>query len=156
MPFWNNADTMVHRSYETVIVLDLTYLADGPGLLAHYSDVIMGMMASEITSLTIVYSSICSGADERKHQSSASLAFVRGIHRYREKCFHLMTSSCFGATYTCHVTSLELVHPWHCRRANDATLNTTGAYIILIQKLILQPKSTKTRAFLMKQTARNE
>ena len=41
----------------------------------------MGAMASQITSLTIVYSSVNSGADQRKHQSSASLAFVRGIHR---------------------------------------------------------------------------
>ena len=39
-------------------------------------------MASQITSLTIVYSTVHSGADPRKHQSSASLAFVRGIHRW--------------------------------------------------------------------------
>ena len=48
-------------------------------LLIHYSDVIMGVMASQITSLTIVYSTIYSGGGQRKHQSSASLAFVRGI-----------------------------------------------------------------------------
>ena len=47
----------------------------------HYNDVTMGSMASQITSLTIVYSVVYSGADQRKHQSSASLAFVRGIHR---------------------------------------------------------------------------
>ena len=47
----------------------------------HYDDVIMTTMASHITSLTIVYSTVYSGADQRKHQSSASLAFVRGIHR---------------------------------------------------------------------------
>ena len=40
----------------------------------------MGSMASQITSLTIVYSAIYSGADQRKHLSSASLAFVWGIH----------------------------------------------------------------------------
>ena len=50
-------------------------------LYDHYGDVIMGTMASQITSLTIVYSTVYSGADQRKHQSSASLAFVRGIHR---------------------------------------------------------------------------
>ena len=48
----------------------------------HYSDVIMGAMASQITSLTIVYSTVYSSADHRKHQSSASLAFVQGIHRW--------------------------------------------------------------------------
>ena len=42
----------------------------------------MSTMASQITSLMIVYSIIYSGADQRKHKSSASLAFVRGIHRW--------------------------------------------------------------------------
>ena len=41
----------------------------------------MGAIESQITSLTIVYSTVYSDADERKHQSSASLAFERGIHR---------------------------------------------------------------------------
>ena len=70
----------------------------------HYIDVIMPSVASPITSLTIVYPIVYSGTDQRKHQSSASLAFVRRIHRDRwiprtkgqlhGKCFHLMTSSC--------------------------------------------------------------
>ena len=47
----------------------------------HYDDVIMGTIASQITSLTSVYSTVYSGADQSKHQSSASLAFVWGIHR---------------------------------------------------------------------------
>ena len=47
----------------------------------HYNDVIMETIASQITSLTIVYSTAYSDADQSKHQSSASLAFVRGIHR---------------------------------------------------------------------------
>ena len=42
----------------------------------------MSAMASQITSLKIVYSTVCSGEDQRKHQSSASLAFVRVIHRW--------------------------------------------------------------------------
>ena len=73
---------------------------------SHYIDVIMAKMWShQITSLTVVYSIVYSGADQRKHQSSASLALVRGIHRDRRiprtngqqrgKCFHLMTSSWF-------------------------------------------------------------
>ena len=49
--------------------------------VSNYGDVIMGAIASQITSLTIVYSTVYSDADQRKHQSSASLAFVRGIHR---------------------------------------------------------------------------
>ena len=68
-----------------------------------YSDVIMGAMASQTISITIVYFTVYSGADQRKHQSSASLASVRGIHRWpvnsphkwpaTRKCFHFMTSS---------------------------------------------------------------
>ena len=41
----------------------------------------MGAIASQITSLTIVYTIVYSDTDQRKHQSSAPLAFVRGIHR---------------------------------------------------------------------------
>ena len=48
----------------------------------HYDDVIMGAMASQIISFAIVYSTVYSGADQRKHQSSVPLAFVRGIHRW--------------------------------------------------------------------------
>ena len=65
----------------------------------------MGSIASQITSLTIVYSD----ADQSKHQRSASLAVVRGIHRgpvnsphkwpVTRKCFHLMTSLCGGGKH---------------------------------------------------------
>ena len=48
----------------------------------HYNDVVNGAMSSQITSLTIVYSIVYSGANQRKHQSSAPLAFVWGIHRW--------------------------------------------------------------------------
>ena len=49
--------------------------------LKHSCDVIMATNASPITNLTIVYSAVYTGADQRKYQSSASMAFVRGIHR---------------------------------------------------------------------------
>ena len=69
----------------------------------HYIDIIMSPMASQITSLTIVFSTVYSGIDQTKHESSTSLAYVRGIHRGQVigqlcgKCFHLMTSSCTGS-----------------------------------------------------------
>ena len=72
-------------NWDIFIVLELTGVSATvlskllQKLRSHYCDVIMGAMASQITSLTIVYST---GADQRKHQSSASLAFVRGIHRW--------------------------------------------------------------------------
>ena len=46
----------------------------------HNNDVIISTMAFQITSLTIVYLTVYSGADQRKHQSSASLAFVWETH----------------------------------------------------------------------------
>ena len=61
--------------------------ADKPGyrlnhvsyiLATHYSDVIMDTIASQITSLTIVYSTVYTDADQWKHQSSASLALCAG------------------------------------------------------------------------------
>ena len=67
-----------------------------------YSDVIIGAMV-QITSLSIVYSTVYSGTDQRKHQSSPSPAFLRGIQWWpvnsphkcpvTRKCFHFMTSS---------------------------------------------------------------
>ena len=42
----------------------------------------MSAMASQITSLTIIYSTVYSGTDQRNDQSSASLAFVRRIPRW--------------------------------------------------------------------------
>ena len=56
--------------------------ADFQGVHHHYNNVIMSAMASQITSLAIVYSTAYSGTDQRKHKSSASLAFVRRIHRW--------------------------------------------------------------------------
>ena len=52
-----------------------------PTVLHHYSDVVMRAMASLITGASIVYSG-CSSTDQSKHQGSASLAFVRGIHQW--------------------------------------------------------------------------
>ena len=48
----------------------------------HYNDVIMSAMTSQITSVSIVCSIVGSGADQRKHHSSASMAFVWGIHHW--------------------------------------------------------------------------
>ena len=90
----------------------------------HYIDVIMTTMESQITSLTSVYSTVYSDADQRKHPNSASLAFVRGIHRdrwiprtkgpQRGKCFHLMTSSCsIWSLHDSHIWPGTYVLPGH-------------------------------------------
>ena len=57
-------------------------------LALHYSNVSMSMMAYQITSLMIVFSTIYSGTDQRKHQSFMSLAFVRRIQRWPMNSLH--------------------------------------------------------------------
>ena len=81
--------TRSHGGKSLLITRILTWILfsnPGPRVLLylhsfHYGDVIMGTVASEITSITIVYSTVYSGADQREYQSSASLVFVWGIHR---------------------------------------------------------------------------
>ena len=48
----------------------------------HDGDAIMGTMAPQITGINIVNSTVWSGTDQRKHQSSSLLVFVWGIHRW--------------------------------------------------------------------------
>ena len=55
---------------------------------SHYNDVIISAMASQITGITIVCPTVCSGADQREYQRSALLAFVRGIHRWPVNSMH--------------------------------------------------------------------
>ena len=91
-------------------------------ILHHYDDVIMGAIASQITSLRIVYSTDYSKADQRKHQSSASLALCgeftedRWIPltngQWRGKCStkgNWLTSDWGLAKHTC---VCELCHHW--------------------------------------------
>ena len=74
--FWLN-----HWSLFPMVKLIYELLPDAEQT-THYGDVIMSTMTSHITSVSIVYSAVCSDPDQRKHQSSASLAFARGIHRW--------------------------------------------------------------------------
>ena len=98
----------------------------------HYDDVIMTMLASQITSLPVVCSIVYSDVNQRKHQSSASLAFVREIHRgpvnFPDKwpvtrkmfpfddvimCFHLTTSSLLWYKERYHRVNLRGIVTWH-------------------------------------------
>ena len=86
----------------------------------------MSAMASQIIGVSIVCSTMWSGADQRKYQSFASLALMRGIHRWpmdsphkgpvTRKCFHLTTSSC----------SLSLGHSYMYPSTSKITLMDTG------------------------------
>ena len=113
----------------------------------HYNDVIMSAMSFLITSLTIVYSSAYSVADQRKHQSSASLAFMRGIHRWpvnsphkgpaTPKMFPLMTSSWGG----CGSVAVYDIRPKHSLNSNLAKSRSSRIYISFQLTKMLWPYS---------------
>ena len=74
--FWHPKLVMAMKSMNDRAIYPMEYAH------YHYSNVIKVAMASQITILTIVYSTIYTGADQWNYQSSVSLAFVWGIHRW--------------------------------------------------------------------------
>ena len=105
----------------------------------HYDDVIMTMLASQITSLMVVCSIVYSGVNQRKHQSSASLAFVREIHRGTGEFPAQMASyaenvSIWWRHHDLPLTSSSSIHP---------RLMFTWVLKILIQKLRLKSAQMK-------------
>ena len=77
---WRHCNQRMQRfaKEKNVILYDLILF------YKHCNDVIMIVMASQIIGVSIVCLTVCSGADHRKHQSSALLAFVMGIHQWQE------------------------------------------------------------------------
>ena len=81
----NNSVIITSKRFDVITTLSLrrvptgTVVFDGieKPMPQHYGDVIMSEIASQITSLKIVYSTVYSDVDQRKHQSSTWLAFVR-------------------------------------------------------------------------------
>ena len=82
------ASSPVIKPVNTCVLWTITVAGDSANVriftlkAEHYSDAIISAIASQITGVSIVCSTVHSGAHQRKHQSSASLAFVRGIHRW--------------------------------------------------------------------------
>ena len=70
--------TFLNENVWILIKISLKFVPKGP----HYSDVIMGVMGTQITSIMIVNLAVYSGADQQIYQSSASLPFVRGFRRW--------------------------------------------------------------------------
>ena len=95
-------------------------LVSGNKTACHYSDVIMSAMASQITIVSHFCSAVCPGADQRKHQSSASLAFVWGIHRWPEDSPHngTATRKIFSIRWRHHVYFMRHTgrYPWPSAR----------------------------------------
>ena len=96
----------------------------------------MGAMTSQITSLMIVYSTIYSGSDQRKHQSSASLAFMRGIHRWPVNSPHkgpvTQKMFLFDDIIIYELLLLEeAIKPWHpgLRNANQCLVKPQAAHV---------------------------
>ena len=92
----------------------------------HYCGVIMGAMASRITSLTIVFSTVHSGADQRKHRSSAPLTFKRGIHRWLVNSPHKwpVTRKMFPFDDVIMICWLDVIEMW------------TETQIVVVGKLV--------------------
>ena len=100
----------------------------------------MSAMVSQITSLTIVYPSVYSGAE--KHQSSASLAFARGIHRWpvnypAQKASNAETASIWWrhhGIYTARVWSSQVLavhNGFHCESVSSSH-NNTRRYLLSV------------------------
>ena len=83
-----------------------------------YNDIIMRAMASQITCISIVYPTVCSGIDQIKHQNFTPLTSVRGIHQWLVnsphkgpvmlKCFPMMASSCYDQDKILWALSIKL------------------------------------------------
>ena len=126
------------------ITLEVEILLTLPELNHRYAprcDIIISPMVPQITGVSSVCSSVCSGADQRNYQSCVSLAFVRVIHRSpvnsphkrpkgqeRGKCFHMMTSSCRAMLDTCREVGTYWFLPiWFAR-----ILTSIFSYIICV------------------------
>ena len=79
-------------------------------ITVHYSDVIMSAMTSEITGVSISCLAVCSGADQRKHPRSASLAFVRGNPPFDDVFMRLRQLTVLMNLQTINEWNLKALH----------------------------------------------
>ena len=75
----------------------------------NYNDVIMNAIASQITSPTIVYSTVYSVTDQRKYRSSGSRAFVRRIHRWQMNSPHMASKTANVSIWCRHMIAQKVV-----------------------------------------------
>ena len=88
----------------------------------HYSEVIMSAVASQITGISIACSTVCSGTDLRKYQTSASLAFVRGIHRWPVDSSHKGPVTRKMFLYDDVIMIQSKIHHWYLNQITDHLL----------------------------------
>ena len=99
----------------------------------------MGAMASQITSITIIYSTVYSDADQRKHQSYASPVSVRGIHRWPVISLHAGNAENVSIWWRHHaeMDTMYCVGPvWAIWDFNRCQLNTDN--LLNIRKTVGQ------------------
>ena len=91
----------------------------------------MDAMEYQITGVLIVYTAVCSGADQRRYQSSASLTFVWGIHRGRVNSPHKRASNAENVSigWRHNGTGFHLfLLGWTTAAPHSKSLDETGRY----------------------------
>ena len=93
----------------------------------------MGAMASQITSLTIIYSNVYSGADQRKHQSFASLAFVCLSSMTGEFPAQMASNAENVSIWWCHHVVLDIaaLHRFQRKIAAQYDSDVVCTYVII-------------------------
>ena len=120
--YWNGCQRNIKVSKAPYIwfAFCCVLLRFGTGYFTHCSDVIMDAMASQITSFTIVYSTVYSCADQRNHQSSASLALCEGNSPLTGE-FPSQRASNVSIWWRHRVLGLLHCHGWHSHNKNSTT-----------------------------------
>ena len=118
----------VHRHQRHVLMI----IWPQRGSSYHYTDVTMSPMASQITSLWIVYSNVYSSSDQRRHHSSASLAFVRRIHRGPVNSPHKRPAT--RKMFSFDDVIMDRDHPWyhHTRCAESETVMLSRGMFVCV------------------------
>ena len=112
----------------------------------------MGAMASQITSITTVYSTVFSGADQRKLQSSTSLAVVRGIHWWPVNSLHKWpgTRKMFPFDDVIMFNEHCVINMLYLRITRNTPLNSLGIYqqpVCILNTIHLHSKNTPSPPF---------
>ena len=112
----------------------------------------MSTMASQITSASIVYSTVCSGAAQRKHQSSVWLAFVRGIHWWLVNSPHKGTVTWKMFPFDDVIMALRVrslgCHTVTIRIQDTSTCETGNTLIWYMYQIILERKNASVSALM--------
>ena len=113
-----NVSCQVHGKQHSFSIYDRIFLWKCRSIYVWLWTVNISLWPHQMETFSALLLTVCSDADQRKHQSSASLAFVRGIHRLpvdslhkgpvTRKCFHLMTSSWLSSTSSSRIVTLLL------------------------------------------------